>query len=169
LDGLAYVRRVQPYLPDAHLLDLLDNVRDRDRICSWIGTHIPQVNAELERCLLACHDCFYPAQRRPMQIFALPLALDSGLAGCCNLATQPITLIIDVGRVIPQHWLHLVLHEYAHAQVASPGHHAQFAATLAHLCLGLGIQSPSDRTELALRTFPPCTTTMDPLAFWRGE
>jgi hypothetical protein len=151
------------------MIDVLDNVRDRDLICTWIGTHIESINAHVRSHLLTCHDCFRPAMRRPMQIFAVPLASSCGLDGFCNISTTPVTIAIDVGRVVPQHWLSLVVHEYAHAHLGSAGHHAEFATVLTHLCFVLGLRPPLNQTEEILRRSPPYLPTSDPLAFWRGE
>ncbi len=151
------------------MVNLLESVRDRAIILTWIGENIDTVNATLQRYLFACHDCFHPQERRSMQIFAVPLAQSLGLDGLCNIATNPITILIDVGRVSPEGWLSIVAHEYAHAHIASPGHHPSFAVVLSHLCLGLGLQTLGEPTEWTLRSWPPYTPTLTPLAFWRGE
>ncbi len=107
-----------------------------------------------------------------MQIFAAPLAESFGIDGLCNLQTQPVTLLIDVGRVIPEDWLALVAHEYAHAHAGSPGHHQEFANILTHLCLGLGLGPLAvwqSAMETNLKSYPNCHPTSDPLAFWRGQ
>ena len=79
--------------------------------------------------------------------------------------------MIDVGRMLPQDWLLVVAHEYAHAHADVPGHHHQFAQSLAHLCLGLAIAPPlwQPSVEDNLRFYPTYSATQDPLAFWRGE
>jgi len=106
-----------------------------------------------------------------IQIFATPLAQSFGIDGFCNLQTDPISVLIDVGRVVPENWLRLVAHEYAHAHAGSPGHHQRFAQSLAHLCLGLEIAPPLCQLdqEDSLRFYPDCLATHDPLAFWQGK
>lgn len=153
------------------MVNFLHDVPQRVSICTWIGHHIEAVNRRLHLHLLACHACFHPWEQRVIQIFAAPLSPAFGIDGLCNLQTQPVTILIDVGRVVPQHWLRLVAHEYAHAHAGSPGHHQQFAASLAHLCLGLAIALPSQSLgdEASLRSYPVCRSTLMPLAFWRGH
>lgn len=151
------------------MIDVSD--RDRTAICTWIGRHIEGINAELSDCLQSCHDCFHPWQRRPMQVFAVPLAPTLRIDGFCNLQTKPVTLLVDVGRVVPEDWLALVAHEYAHAQVGAPGHDQDFVKILEHLCLGLGFAPPPAglSTQELLRSWPQCRPTKDPLAFWHGQ
>lgn len=161
---------VQRLAPEPNMVDIIPHQRGRIPICAWIGNHISAINAELNACLQACHDCFHPWQQRSIQIFAVPLATAFGIDGICNLTTQPITILVDVGRVVPQHWLRLVVHEYAHAHVGSPGHHAEYFSVLSHLCLGVGLEfAGSALTEAQMRRFPPYLTNADPLSFWRGQ
>jgi hypothetical protein len=167
--GVEYLRVMQTLLPDPAMVDVMDNLRDRATICTWIGTHIWAVNEALQQSLLACHECFHPEQRRCITIYATPIAQAYRLDGLCNIATTPTTILIDAGRVAPEYWLSLVAHEYAHAHLGSPGHHQKFAAILSHLCLGLGLEPPRVQTEESLRSHPPYVPTHDPLAFWRGE
>jgi hypothetical protein len=167
--GLTYLREVERLMLEPGMVDVLDNLRDRDLICSWIGENIHAVNARLNLCLQACHDCFHPQDRPYVQIFAVPLAQSFRLDGICNIQTRPITILIDVGRVQPSDWLALVAHEYAHAHLGNSGHDASFARVLAHLCLGLELEPPCWKTgmENQLRHFPPYVSVLDPLAFWR--
>ncbi|NJP11344.1 MAG: hypothetical protein HC866_19255 [Leptolyngbyaceae cyanobacterium RU_5_1] len=169
--GLDYLYGARSLALDPEMVDVVYDLDRRIPICTWIGNHIAAVNGFLTTCLQACHDCFHPDQRRPAQIFAAPLAESFGIDGVCNLQTDPITLLIDVGRVVPEDWLALVIHEYAHAHAGSPGHHQEFARSLAHLCLGLEIAPPSGQPSLeaSLRFYPNCRPTHDPLMFWRGE
>lgn len=169
--GLDYLYEMQRFAIDPALINLLDHSSDRIPVCTWIGHHITSVNAELTVCLQACHDCFHLWQQRPMQIFAVPLSPALRIDGFCNLQTDPITILIDVGRVVPDDWLALVVHEYAHAHAGSPGHHEDFVKILEHLCLGLGLEPPPaalSQQEI-LRSWPYCHPTKDPLAFWRGQ
>lgn len=169
--GLDYLYGVRSFAPDPEVVDLVYHLDRRTPICTWIGEQIEVVNLYLNGCLQACHECFHLWEQPTIQIFAAPLAQSLGLDALCNFQTYPITVLIDVGRVVPEDWLLLVLHEYAHAHVGSPGHHQSFARSLAHLCLGLGITPPPDQPgmEHPLRFYPPCLSTSDPLAFWRGE
>jgi hypothetical protein len=169
--GFDYLHQVQKLALDARMVDVMDNVRDRILICTWIGQHIEAVNLRLNNHLDACHACFHPEERRAVQILAAPLALSFGLDGLCNIQTQPITLLIDVGRVAVNDWLALVAHEYAHAHLGHPGHDQHFFKVLTHLCLGLGLQPPIWQPDLAtyLRHWPPYTSIANPLPFWMGQ
>jgi hypothetical protein len=167
--GIDYLRVIQGFAPDPAMVNVMENLRDRITICTWIGKNIEAVNEALRYCLLACHECFYPHERRSIQIFAVPLGQPLGLDGLCNVSTTPISILVDVGRVTPEDWLRIVAHEYAHAHIGSPGHHDGFAAVLSHLCLGLGLEPPKEQGEIVLRSWPPYTSILDPLAFWRGE
>lgn len=168
--GLDYLYYTRSLAIEPDIVDVVYDVEKRIPICTWIGNHIDAVNAELNACLQACHNCFHPWEQRTIQIFAAPLANSFRIDGLCNLQTDPITILIDVGRVIPEDWQLLVIHEYAHAHAGSPGHHQKFAQSLAHLCLGLAIAPPSYQPgmEVSLRSYPDCRPTQDPLAFWRG-
>ena len=166
--GLDYLYVMRGLALDPEMVDLMFDLNTRSPICTWIGDRVDQVNASLQECLQTCHHCFHTADQPTIQIFAVPLASCFGIDGLCNLSTTPITLLIDVGRVMPQDWLALVVHEYAHAYAGSPGHHSGFARSLAHLCLALAIADPPT-TEDQLRVYPPYRSTSDPLAFWQGE
>ena len=167
--GVEYLRVMQSLVPDPAMVDVMENLRDRVVICTWIGKNIERVNQTLRRCLLACHECFYPQDRRPTQIFAVPLAQSFGLDGLCNIFTTPTAILVDAGRVAPNDWLGIVSHEYAHAHLNSPGHRQDFAIVLSHLCLGLGLEPPLEQREALLQRWPPYNPTLDRLAFWRGE
>lgn len=153
------------------MVDQVDDLERRVPVCTWIGDHIDAVNTQLNASLQACHDCFHLEERPAVQIFAAPLAQAFGLDAFCNFQTYPISLVIDVGRMLPQDWLLAVAHEYAHAQAGFPGHHQQFARSLAHLCLGLEIAPPASvpDQEDRLRSYPAYASTLDPLAFWLGR
>lgn len=153
------------------MVNLVYDLEQRTPICIWIGEHIGAVNTQLNACLQTCHDCFHPWQQPSIQIFAAPLAQQFGLDALCNFQTSPISILVDVGRMSPKDWLLAVAHEYAHAHAGTPGHHQQFAQSLSHLCLGLGIAAPTAQQNKAetLRSYPPYVPTLDPLAFWRGE
>lgn len=169
--GLEYLYGVRRLALEPDMIDLVYDLDQRVPVCLWINDQIDAINTQLNLHLQSCHDCFHSWEQCQIQIFAAPLAQSFGLDGVCNLQTNPMTILVDVGRVVPQDWLLLVIHEYAHAHAGLPGHHEQFARSLTHLCLGMGIPVPSwqpDR-EQEFRSYPYCTPTRDPLAFWRGE
>lgn len=169
--GLDYLYGVRSLALEPEMVDEVYDQERRVPVCTWIGQNIEAVNAQLRHYLQACHGCFHEHEQRSIQIYAAPLAQSFKLSALCNLSTRPITLLIDVGQVVPEDWLRLVVHEYAHAHAGSPGHHEQFARSLAHLCLGLGLRPPvwSAEDESALRFYPDCRLTQNPSAFWRGE
>jgi hypothetical protein len=168
--GVEYLQRMQTRLPQPQMVDAIANIRDRDRICSYIGKQIEIVNLLLQAHLDACHECFKPIDRRSIEIFAVPFAPSVGVDGCCNLASTPTTIFVDLGRVAPPDWLSLIAHEYAHAHLGFPGHDRAFARILQHLCLGLALPQPlPTATPESLRYWPPYAPTIDRLAFWRGE
>ena len=150
------------------MVNVVHDLEQRIPICTWVGNHIEAVNNALDGCLSACHACFHPWEQPQIQIFAAPLAQAFGLDGLCNLQTEPITILIDVGRLAPEHWLLLVAHEYAHAHAGVPGHHDAFARSLTHLCFGLGM-TPPPHEAVSLRSYPYYRSNQDSLAFWRGE
>jgi hypothetical protein len=169
--GLDYLYGLRSLAGDPEVVDLVYDQVQRVPICTWIGEQIETINRQLQTYLQACHDCFHPEAQPIVQIFAAPLSPAYKIDGLCNLSSEPITLLVDVGRVLPADWLCLVAHEYAHAYTGEPGHHPQFAQALVHLCLGLGILPPSHLSldEEALRFLPNYRPTPDPLAFWYGK
>ena len=169
--GLDYLYGVRSLALDPEIVYGVYDLESRIPICTWIGEHIEAVNTHLRSCLQMCLDCFHPWEQPPTQICAVPLDQSFGIDGFCNFQTDPITLLVDVGRVVPEDWLLLVAHEYTHAHAGSPGHHPQFARSLTHLCLGLDIAPPPHQPgrEDGLRFYPNYVSTQDPLAFWRGE
>jgi hypothetical protein len=171
--GLEYLKMVQSFALEPEMVRVVYNSGNNNvPICTWIGENIAQLNAQLNTCLQACHECFHPEVRKRMQILAVPLAEAFGIDGLCNIVARPITILIDVGRVAPQDWLGLVAHEYAHAHVGESGHNQKFAEVLEHLCLGLGLEAPvweAGTMEACLRNWPHCRSTLDPLAFWLGR
>ncbi|MGH2413502.1 MAG: hypothetical protein ACRDEA_07390, partial [Microcystaceae cyanobacterium] len=168
--GVEYLPVIQDFVLAPAMVDVMENLRDRTIICTWIGENIDVVNEALGCCLQVCHECFYPKMRPAIRIFAVPLAQRFGLDGLCNISTTPITILIDAGRVTPKNWLSIVAHEYVHAYLGSPGHGQDFAAVLSHLCLGLGLETPPEKMDAtSLRSWPPYPSILDPLAFWRGE
>jgi hypothetical protein len=174
--GWEYLNQMRQLTPEPGMIELSDDISDRIRICTWIGDHIDEINLELRDCLEICHQCFPVTERQKIKIFAAPLASRFGIDGLCNILLDPIVIFIDVGRVGSQDWLSLVVHEYAHAHLKSPGHDRRFLGVLTHLCLGIGFAPPlcdseMDREAIAalLRNWPHCTPTPDPLAFWQGQ
>ncbi len=169
-NGVEYLQRVQLLLPAAHMIDVMDNLRDRVVICNWIGKEIESVNISLQAHLNACHDCFAPRDRQPVNIFAVPFSSSVRLDGFCNINISPTTILVDVGRVPSADWLALVAHEYAHAHLGYPGHDRAYAEVLSHLCLGLGFPQPLiDPVDSSLHYWPMYSPSIDPLAWWRGE
>jgi hypothetical protein len=164
-----YLYSVNKLLPQPGMMRSIDRMGDRDKILAWIGNNIDKIDRLLASYLQDCHECFFPERRRQIQILAVPLDSTYGLMGWCNIQTQPISILVDIGRVIPADWPALIAHEYVHAHLAKPGHDLDFAKTLTHLCLGLGLDLPLNPTEDNLRYHPPCRIVTDPLAFWRGE
>lgn len=169
--GLDYLYGVRSLALEPEMVDRMYDLEHRLPICIWISEHIAAVNIQLNACLQACHACFHLWEQPCIQIFAAPLAQSFGLDALCNFQTKPISILIDVGRMMPKDWLLVVAHEYAHAHAGSPGHHQQFARSLSHLCLGLELAPPSWQPgrEDSLRFYPGYLPTPDPLAFWQGE
>ncbi|XZF62646.1 MAG: hypothetical protein ACSI46_27485 [Gloeotrichia echinulata DVL01] len=169
--GLDYLYGLRGLALDSEMIDVVYDMDNRIPLCTWIGEHIDGVNRQLESYLQACHDCFHPWEQPDIQIFAAPLAQCFEIYALCNLDTNPITILIDVGRVVPEDWLLLVVHEYAHAHAGYPGHHEQFGRSLTHLCLGLGIAARPWQSDMEfyLRFYPDCRPTQNPLAFWLGK
>ncbi|MGG6296967.1 hypothetical protein ACQ4M4_21435 [Leptolyngbya sp. AN02str] len=169
--GLDYLYGVRGLALDPEMIDVVHDLENRIPICTWIGQNIDLVNAQLNVYLQHCHDCFHDWEQPTIQIFAAPLAQSFRLEALCNFQTNPITILIDVGRLQPKDWLLAVVHEYAHAHAGSPGHHQQFVQSLIHLCLGFQIPPPpaSAQAENLLRVYPPCVPNPDALIFWKGE
>jgi hypothetical protein len=164
--GLEYLHAMQELALDPAMIGGLQGPL-HPAIASWVGAHYPDWNAQLQSLLQACQECFHPHARPSVQVFAVPLAAAFGLDGLCNHRTVPMTILVDLGRVVPTHWLRLVAHEYAHALVGKPGHDAAFVQALAQLCLGLGLEAPPPDAA-RWNHWPPCSLAPDPLVFWRG-
>jgi hypothetical protein len=169
--GLAYLYQIRSLAPEPDLITVMHDPAHRLPVCTWIGQQIERVNAHLQTDLAACAACFHPWQQPVVQIFAAPLSSQFQLDGCCNLQTEPVTILVDVGRVIPADWLALVAHEYAHACLGLAGHQSEFAAVLTHLCLGLdlALPDPLPAHESAWRSVPGYRSTDQPLSFWQGR
>ncbi|NEP02693.1 MAG: hypothetical protein F6K58_29395 [Symploca sp. SIO2E9] len=168
--GYKYLKAVRQFALEPDMLNVIDSLSECDRIYRWIGNHIDAINTELNACLEACHGCFHEFARRPMRILAAPLAQNYGIDGLCNVLSNPVVILVDVGRTAPQDWLSIVIHEYAHAHLGVPGHDQRFFDVVTHLCLGLGLQPPQPQPglETYLRNWPHCASTANPLAFWMG-
>lgn len=168
--GLDYLYQVRALAVEPDLIDIVYHLEKRTPVCTWIGTQINAVNAALQKQVQACQACFHPWEQRSIQIFAAPFADSFGIDGLCNLSCDPVTLLVDVGRVAQPDWLALVAHEFAHAHLGSPGHSAEFGQVLTHLCLGLGLGLPtaSSRSPNDWRSLPPYRKTANPTAFWHG-
>ena len=140
----------------------------------WIGQHIHRVNQRLTGILEDLLDCFEPAQRPQVQIFAAPIASRAGVDGFCNRRIAPITLMVDPGRIVPADWPGLVAHELAHgvagAIAQGEGHGDEFGRAIAHLCLAQDLPLPAPNLKAdALRYWPPCRRNPHPEAFWLGQ
>ncbi|HEY9764162.1 MAG TPA: hypothetical protein V6D07_16655 [Trichocoleus sp.] len=170
LQGTRYLETLRQITLKSVSVDLVGDLSLRLKMCGWIGLNIYKVNRRLQALLEDCQACFYPSEQPAVQIFAAPLAASLALDGVCNILSQPTTLLIDTGRVVPEDWLGAVAHEYAHAVVASPGHSVRFRQVLTHLCLGLGLLPPSSqKLSEALESWPPCRANPNPQGFWLGE
>jgi hypothetical protein len=167
--GAKYLEAVDKLLPQPGLRRSLDYLADRERILIWIGNNLDRLDRLLQTYLQDCHECFFPERRRQIQILAVPFDASYGVMGWCNIQSQPMTILVDLGRVAPPDWQALIAHEYVHAHLGKPGHDLEFARTLDHLCLGLGLSAPNSASEESLRYHPPCQIASDPLALWRGE
>lgn len=169
--GRAYLLKMQRLALEPSLVELRVSGLSEEQIYRAIALRIQGINQELATHLALCQNCFHPHQQLAVAIFATPFAQHLKIDALCNLKTNPITILIDVGRIVREDWLCAIAHEYAHAQVGVPGHHQAFLETLTHLCLGLGLTSPPPNglPESELRNWPPCQPTTDPLAFWLGE
>jgi hypothetical protein len=168
--GLDYLYGLRSLAIDPEMIDIMHNPDHRISVATWIGNNIDRINTELQTLVQACDDCFHETSRPQIQIWATPLAQSYNICGLCNLQTKPITLLVDLGRVEPTDWLALVVHEYAHAQAGTPGHHQDFAVTLTHLCRGLSLELPAVEPgqEDELRIYPHCQIISDSLPWWQG-
>jgi hypothetical protein len=167
--ALAYLDFVQCFELEPGMVNLLQ--RERAIAYPWLVSQIDQVNQQLQTHLLACQECFFTENQRSVQIFAAPLNPCLKIDGFCDIRTNPITILVDPGRIEPRDWLGLVAHEYAHAITGTVGHSPKFAGILQHICigLGLGLTSLELLTEKQLCSAPPCRQTPDPIAFWLGQ
>lgn len=170
LQGTRYLEALRQITLKSVSVDLVGDLPLRLKMCGWIGLNIHKVNRTLHALLEDCQACFHPFEQPTVQIFAAPLAAPLGLDGVCNILTEPMTLLIDTGRIAPGDWLGAVAHEYAHAVVASPGHDVRFRQVITHLCLGLGLLPPPSKLRSeALESWPPCQANPNPQGFWLGE
>ncbi|ASC71726.1 hypothetical protein XM38_026800 [Halomicronema hongdechloris C2206] len=171
LRGTDYLATLRQWAYRSDMIELRGELRQRLQMCEWIGHNIHRVNQHLNQLLADCQACFHPQARPPVHILAAPLAERMSLDGFCNLSSQPITLFIDVGCLIPDDWLGVIAHEYTHAVLRSPGHDQGFGRVLSHLCLGLGLPvPPSDALESGrLAVWPRHHTKADPADFWQGN
>ena len=140
-----------------------------------IALSLDRINVQLHQHLVACQDCFYPADRVAAQVWAGPITPSFRVDAFCNVQARPAALIIDVSRVLPDDWPRLVAHEYAHAIVGDSGHCRRYAEVLQHLCRGWGWEllptyadGGVDCHRVNLATFPPCRSQPNPRDFWRG-
>ena len=163
-----YLQRLQQFELEPGMINLL--AQEKSCAYPWIAANIDRVNQILDRHIVACQDCFFPANRCAVSILAAPIRPKWGIDGFCNVRVDPAVILVDVGRIMPGDWLRLVAHEYAHAMVGSAGHSAKYATVLQHLCLGLGFEWDAQcRSQAAgLQSYPPCVMMSNPIEFWCG-
>jgi hypothetical protein len=169
--GLDYLHGLRSLAIDPDMIDIIHDPAHRIPVATWIGSNIDRINTELQALVQACDDCCYATSQPQIQVWAAPLATSYNICGLCNLQTNPTTLLVDLGRVVPADWLALVVHEYAHAQAGSPGHHQDFSIALNHLCRGLSLPLPNIEPgqEDRLRLYPACQIVTDSLSWWQGQ
>jgi hypothetical protein len=169
--GLDYLYGLRSLAIDPDMIDVMNDPALRVPVASWIGANIDRINTELQTLVQACDDCCYESDRPQLQAWAAPLAQSYNICGLCNLQTKPTTILVDLGRVARSDWLALVVHEYAHAQAGSPGHHQDFATALVHLCRGLSLPLPmiEPGEEDNLRLYPACQIVSDSWSWWQGQ
>jgi hypothetical protein len=169
--GLDYLYGLRSLAIDPDMIDIMHNPDHRIPVATWIGSNIDRINTELATLVQACTDCCYASDRPLLQAWAAPLAQSYNICGLCNLQTEPTTILVDLGRVARSDWLALVVHEYAHAQAGSPGHHQDFATALVHLCRGLSLPLPAIKPgeEDNLRLYPACQIVSDSWSWWQGQ
>jgi hypothetical protein len=167
--ALAYLGFVQDFELEPGMVNFLE--QERAVAYPWLANQIDPINQQLQAHLQACQDCFFPENQRLVQIFAAPINPRLKIDGFCDIRANPITILVDPGRIEPRDWLGLVAHEYAHAITGTVGHSPKFAGILQHICigLGLGLTSLELLTEKQLCSAPPCRQTLDPIAFWLGQ
>jgi hypothetical protein len=168
-----YLQRIQRYELEPGMVNLYPATPSH--AYPWIAANIDRINQTLNYHLLACQDCFHPQNRISTQIFAAPIHPRYPIDAFCNIHIEPITIVFDVGRIVPSDWLKVVAHEYAHAVLGSAGHNSRYSSILKHLCLGLGFDWPEQISpeqidhETALQSFPLCRSTPDADRFWTGQ
>lgn len=136
----------------------------------WMAANIDRINEVLNQHLIACQDCFFPENRVSAIVLAAPINPELQIDAFCNVRVDPQAIVVDVGRIVPDDWLKVVVHEYAHAVIGSSGHSPRYGAVLQHLCLGLGLDLPMlSLSETDLRGLPYCRSTIDPTRFWQGD
>lgn len=168
--GSDYLQQVRQVAIAPDMIQLPDDIHQRLQINRWIGLHIDRINAQLKQYLTECQNCFKSSQQVAAAVLAAPLSARYGIDAVCNLQTTPATLLIDIGQIVPTDWQAAVVHEYAHAQVGSPGHDQLFRQVLQHLCLGLALPIPPlTLTVEQLSSWPPCQQQTDKFAFWTGK
>ena len=169
--GLDSLYGLRSWLPEPDLIDVMLDPDYRLPVCRWIGENIVHLNASLSELLEDCQACLLPSLRPQVKLFAAPLAARFGLDGVCCLPVagsglESIPIILDLGTLEPPYWLSLLVHEYAHALSARPGHDLQFQQWLSMLCRALDLDLPqSDSNWNSLPAYP---RRLDRLAFWMG-
>jgi len=170
-EGLNYLYGLRSGLPEPDLIDVMLDPDYRLPVCCWIGENIVDLNASLAGLLADCQACVLPSLRPQVQLFAAPLAARFGLDGICCLPVagsglEPISILLDLGTLEPHDWLSLLVHEYAHALCATPGHDLQFQQWLSILCRALDLDLPQSASNWD--SLPAYPRRLDRLAFWMG-
>jgi hypothetical protein len=170
LHTVRYLEVVRDIALNPGWIGLDDTITQPMQAFNWMGQQIHRLNQSLHHILEEGLACFEPGQLPPVQIFAAPMLSSVGVDGFCNLAVQPITLIVDPSRVMAADWPHLVVHELAHSLVRSAGHGAAFCDRLSFLCLAMDLPCPPPNCRNAdvLRYWPPCRPNPDQAIFWLG-
>ena len=168
--GVEYLRVIRDLAMNPAWIGISEQAADCSAALDWIGTHIGPVNRELHGILQECLSCFHASQRPAVQIFAAPILTKAGVDGFCNLEVQPVTLVVDPGRVIYSDWYKLVMHELAHGIARTAGHGEKFRLALAHLCLAFDLPPPpAVDAGQRLQSWPPYGSHENQSGFWQSS
>lgn len=161
-----YLYQVRRRSPDPNWIRMANPDHQYLAVLTWMGNHVDTLNQTFHGILTDLIACWPVHQRIAVDILVAPLDPDLGIDGFCCFHPQPITLVVDPGRIIAANWPQLVGHEVAHAMARSPGHGEPFYQALTHLCIAQGWPlPPRDR----LPYWPPCQPHPQPEQFWLGN
>lgn len=164
----AYLAQVRQRSPDPSWIKMPHRHHQYGAALTWIGNHIDNLNGTFQEILEHLINCWPEHQRIPLELWAAPLDPDLGIDGFCCFHCQPMTLVVDPGRIAIDHWPQLVGHELAHAMAHSPGHGESFQRALSHLCIAQGWPLPPGHGD-HLKSWPPCQPHPQPQQFWLGN